>query len=47
MGLEALKAGFTLTDEELYEAFLYNLQMCYALDHDCLGDGEFEIRTLS
>ncbi|MCI0550737.1 MAG: transposase [Anaerolineae bacterium] len=38
--------GFGWSDEELYEAFLYNLQVRYALGYDRLGDGEFEVRTL-
>ena len=46
IGLDAIKAGFGWSDEELYEAFLYNLQVRYALGYDRLGDGEFEIRTL-
>jgi len=46
VGLEALKAGNGWSDEELYEAFLYNLQVRYALGYDRLGDGDFEIRTL-
>lgn len=46
VGLEAIKAGFGWSDEELYEAFLYNLQVRYALGYDRLGEGEFEIRTL-
>lgn len=46
VGLEAIKAGFGWSDEELYEACLYNLQVRYALGYDRLGDGEFEIRTL-
>ena len=46
VGLEALKAGFGWSDEELYEAFLYNLQVRYALGYDRLGDGEFDLRTL-
>lgn len=46
VGLEAIKAGFGWSDEELYEAFLYNLQVRYALGYDRLGDGEFEIRSL-
>src|SRR5512134_3566951 len=41
VGLEALKAGFGWSDEELYEAFLYNLQVRYALGYDRLGEGEF------
>lgn len=46
VGLEAMKAGFGWSDEDLYEAFLYNLQVRYALGYDRLGEGEFEIRTL-
>ena len=46
VGLEAIKAGFGWSDEELYEAFLYNLQVRYALGYDRLGEGEFEIRSL-
>jgi hypothetical protein len=46
VGLEAIKAGFGWSDEELYEAFLYNLQVRFALGYDRLGDGEFEIRSL-
>jgi hypothetical protein len=46
VGLEALKSGFGWSDEELYDAFLYNLQVRYALGYDRLGDGEFQLRTL-
>jgi len=46
IGLEALKAGFGLSDEELYARFCYDLQVRYALGYDRLGDGDFEIRTL-
>jgi len=46
IGLEALKAGFGLSDEELYARFCFDLQMRYALGYDRLGDGDFEIRTL-
>lgn len=46
VGLEALKAGFGWSDEELYENHCYNLQVRYALGYDRLGDGDFEIRTL-
>ena len=46
VGLEALKAGNGWSDEELYEAFLYNLQVRYALGYDRLGDGEFDLRTM-
>jgi len=46
VGLEALKAGFGWSDQELYEHFCYDLQVRYALGLDRLGDGDFEIRTL-
>ena len=46
VGLEALKAGFGWSDQELYEHFCYDLQVRYALGYDRLGDGDFEIRTL-
>ena len=46
VGLEALKAGFGWSDQELYENYCYNLQVRYALGYDRLGNGDFEIRTL-
>jgi hypothetical protein len=46
VGLEALKAGFGWSDQELYENYCYDLQVRYALGYDRLGDGDFEIRTL-
>lgn len=46
VGLEALKAGFGWSDQELYEHFCYDLQVRYAVGYDRLGDGDLEIRTL-
>jgi len=46
VGLECLKAGFGWSDEELYDAFLYNVQVRYALGYHALGQGEFDLRTL-
>ncbi len=46
VGLEYLKAGFGWSDEEMYEAFLYNLQVRYALGYDEFGKGYFDLRTL-
>jgi hypothetical protein len=46
VGLEALKAGFGWSDQELYENYCYNLQVRCALGYDRLGDGDFEIRSL-
>ena len=45
-GLEYLKSGFGWSDEELYDAFLYNVQVRYALGYQELGEGEFDLRTL-
>ena len=46
VGLEALKAGFGWSDQELYENYCFSLQVRYALGYDRLGDGDFEIRSL-
>jgi len=46
VGLEALKAGFGWSDQELYENYCYNLQVRYAVGYDRLGDGDFEIRSM-
>ena len=46
VGLEYLKAGFGWSDEEMYEAFQYNLQVRYALGYDEFGRGHFDLRTL-
>jgi hypothetical protein len=46
VGLEYLKAGFGWSDKEMYEAFLYNLQVRYALGYDEFGKGHFDVRTL-
>jgi len=46
VGLEYLKAGFGYSDEELYDAFIYNMQVRYALGYQQLGEGDFELRTL-
>jgi hypothetical protein len=46
VGLEALKAGFGWSDQELYERYCYDLQVRHSLGYDRLGDGDFEIRTL-
>jgi len=46
VGLEYLKSGLGWSDEELYDAFLYNVQVRYALGYHELGQGEFDLRTL-
>jgi hypothetical protein len=46
VGLEVLKAGFGWSDEEMYDAFCYNLQVRYALGYRNLDEGHFELRTV-
>src|SRR4030066_732686 len=46
VGLEYLKAGNGWTDEELYDAFCYDVQVRYALGYRQLGEGDFDLRTL-
>lgn len=46
MGLEILKAGRGWSDEELYEHFVFDLQVRYALGCDNFGEGDFDLRTL-
>lgn len=46
VGLEVLKAGYGWSDEELYDHYLYDLQVRYALGYAGLSDGDFELRTL-
>ncbi len=46
VGLDTLKAGFGWSDEELYDHFLYDLQVRYAVGLDSLAEGDFELRTL-
>ena len=46
VGLEYLKAGFGWSDKEMYEAFLFNMQVRYALGYDEFGKGYFNIRML-
>ena len=45
-GLETLKSGFGWTDEQMYQAYLFALQVRYALGYEDLGDGYFAIRTV-
>ena len=45
VGLEILKSGFGWSDEEMYEHYLYDVQVRYALGYDNLGEGEFDLRT--
>jgi hypothetical protein len=46
VSLEALKVGFNWSDAELLDAFLFNLQVRYAVGYENLGDGEFDLRTV-
>jgi hypothetical protein len=46
VGLETLKSGYGWSDEELYDAFCYNLQVRFALGIHKLGECGFELRTL-
>jgi len=45
-GFEVLKAGFGYSDEEMYAAYNYDMQIRYAFGYRNLGEGEFELRTL-
>ena len=44
--LEVLKSGFGWTDEQMYETFIFDLQVRYAVGYENLGDGYFAIRTV-
>ena len=46
VGLETLKSGFGWSDEELYDHFLYDLQVRYAVGYHQFGAGEFELGSL-
>ena len=46
VGLEILKSGFGWSDEALYDAFLFDLQVRYALGLRDFTSGHFELRTL-
>jgi hypothetical protein len=46
VGLETLKAGFGWSDEELYDHFLFDLQVRYALGYHTFAEGGFELRSL-
>jgi hypothetical protein len=46
LGLETLKAGFGWSDEEMHEAFSFNVQVRYALGYRHLSEGHFELRTV-
>jgi hypothetical protein len=46
VGLESLKADFGWSDEEMYDAFTYDMQVRYALGYQQLGEGDFDLRSL-
>jgi hypothetical protein len=46
VGLEYLKAGNGWSDEEMYDAYCYDVQVRYALGYRQLGEGDFDLRTL-
>jgi hypothetical protein len=46
VGLDIIKEGRGWSDEELYEHFLFDLQVRYALGCDNFGEGDFDPRTL-
>jgi len=46
VGLETLKAGYGWSDEELYDHFVFDVQVRYALGYQDLKEGDFDLRTL-
>lgn len=46
VGFETLKSGFGWSDEELYDHFLFDLQIRYALGIHDLDEGYFDLRTI-
>jgi len=46
VALEYLKAGRGWSDEEMHDAFLFDLQVRYALGYRNLGEGAFDLRTV-
>ncbi len=46
VGLEILKSGLGWSDEELYDSFLFDMQVRYAVGYESLNDGTFTIRSL-
>ncbi|MBM3131239.1 MAG: transposase, partial [Chloroflexi bacterium] len=46
VGLETLKAGHGWSDEDLHDAFSFDVQVRYAIGYENLGEGEFDLRTV-
>jgi hypothetical protein len=44
--LESLKAAFGWSDEEMHDAFLFDLQVRYAVGYENIGEGDFDLRTV-
>jgi hypothetical protein len=44
--LEALKAALGWSDEEMHDAFLFDLQVRYAVGYENIGEGDFDLRTV-
>ena len=46
LGLDMIKAGFGWSDEELFDHFMFDLMVRYALGYRDLKEGDFDLRTL-
>lgn len=46
VALEALKSGFNWSDEEIFDAFCFDLQVRFALGYRNLDEGQFDLRTV-
>lgn len=46
VGLEALKSAFNWSDEEMYDAFCFDLQVRRAVGYCNLHEGQFDLRTV-
>lgn len=46
VALDLLKVRFEWSDEELYDNFVFDLQVRYALGYHSLKEGDFDVRTL-
>jgi hypothetical protein len=46
VGFETLKSGFGLSDERLYDHFMFDLKFRFALGLKDFDEGNFELRTI-
>jgi len=46
VGFETLKSGFGMSDEQLYDHFLFDMKFRYALGLHDFDEGHFELRTI-